>query len=152
MTKSYLVEFKIHRKMAYYSLQKIVLDRFPRNFFILSAIVNDTCMQEIKIGHRAKFRDRDNFFSAGFISVSRDFTPYFHFRCVARATFDRNLIHSADACFLVMACVGYSRVQLKTLSSLLNTQMCIINVIVFGTLSTSENFFNLNRRLKNVTN
>ena len=35
-------------------------------------------------------------------------------------TFDRNSIHSADACFLVMACVGYSRVQLKTLSSLLN--------------------------------
>ena len=34
MTKIYLVEFKIHRKMAYYSLQKIVLDRFPRNFFI----------------------------------------------------------------------------------------------------------------------
>ena len=59
------------------------------------------------------------FFSAGFISVSRDFTPYFHFRCVARATFDRNLIHSADACFLVMACVAYSREQLKTLSSLL---------------------------------
>ena len=34
MTKNYLVEFKINRKMAYYSLQKIVLDRFPRNFFI----------------------------------------------------------------------------------------------------------------------
>ena len=34
MRKRYLVEFKIHRKMAYYSLQKIVLDRFPRNFFI----------------------------------------------------------------------------------------------------------------------
>ena len=34
MTKSYLVEFKIYRKMTYYSLQKIVLDRFPRNFFI----------------------------------------------------------------------------------------------------------------------
>ena len=83
-------------------------------------------MQKIKIGHRAKFRDRDNnYFSAGFISVSRDFTPYFHFRCVARAvaraTFDRNnrnLIHSADACFLFMVCVGYSRAQLKTLSSL----------------------------------
>ena len=59
------------------------------------------------------------FFSAGFISVSRGFTPYFHFRCVARATFDRNLNHSADACFLVMACVAYSRVKLKTLSSLL---------------------------------
>ena len=117
MTKIYLVEFKIHRKMAH-SLQKIVLDRFPRNFFIESAIVNDTCMQKIKIGHCAKFRDRDNF-SAGFISVSRDFTPYFHFRCVARATFDRDLIHSADVCFLVMACVGHSRAQLRTLSSLL---------------------------------
>ena len=34
MTKIYLVEFKIYRKMACYSLQKIVLDRFPRNFFI----------------------------------------------------------------------------------------------------------------------
>ena len=34
MKKSYLVEFKIHRKMVYYSLQKIVLDKFPRNFFI----------------------------------------------------------------------------------------------------------------------
>ena len=34
MTKSYLVEFKVHRKMAYYSLQKIVLNKFPRNFFI----------------------------------------------------------------------------------------------------------------------
>ena len=34
MTESYQVEFKIHRKMTYYSLQKIVLDKFPRNFFI----------------------------------------------------------------------------------------------------------------------
>ena len=34
MTKSYQVEFKIHRKMAYYSFQKIVLDRFPRKLFI----------------------------------------------------------------------------------------------------------------------
>ena len=89
--------------------------------------MNDTCLQKIKIGHRAKFRDRDNFFSAGFISVSRDFTPYFHFRCVARASFDRNLIHSADACFLVMACAGYSRAgkraQIKTLSSLLKVPL-----------------------------
>ena len=68
----------------------------------------------------AKNQDRSpRKISRGFISVSRDFTPYFHFRCVARATFDRNLIHSADSCFLVMACVGYSRAQLKTLSSLL---------------------------------
>ena len=34
MTKSYLKEFKIHRKMAYYGLQKLLLDTFPRNFFI----------------------------------------------------------------------------------------------------------------------
>ena len=81
--------------------------------------MNDKWMQNIKIGHRAKFRDRDNFFSAGFISISRDFTPCFHFQCVARATFDRDLIHSVDVCFLVMACVGYLRAQPRTLSSLL---------------------------------
>ena len=34
MTKSYLVEFEIHQQMAYCSLQKIVLDKFPRNVFI----------------------------------------------------------------------------------------------------------------------
>ena len=72
-------------------------------------------MQKIKIGHRAKFRDKHDFLPEVFISVSRDFTPYFHFRCVASATFDRNLTY-----FLVMACVGYLRAQLKTLSSLLN--------------------------------
>ena len=56
-------------------------------------------MQKIKIGHRAKFRDRDNFFPQVSFPFLRDFTPYFHFRCVVRATFDRNLIHSADACY-----------------------------------------------------
>jgi len=63
------------------------------------------------------------FFSAGFIAVSRDFTPYFYFRSAERATFDRNLIHSADAFFLVMACAGYSRAQLNTLSSLLKARL-----------------------------
>ena len=75
MTKSYLVEFKIHRKMAYYSLQKIVLDRFPRNFFIY-AIVNDTRMQKIKIGHRAKFRDRDNFFRRFYFRFARFYAVF----------------------------------------------------------------------------
>ena len=75
-------------------------------------------MQKIKIGHRAKFRDRDNFFPQVFFPFRAILRRIF-FSCVARATFDRNLIHSADACFLVMACVGYSRAQLKTLSSLL---------------------------------
>ena len=77
MTKSYLVEFKIHRKMAYYSLQKIVLDRFPRNFFIYSAIVNDECMQKIKIGHCAKFRDRDNFFRRFYFRFARFYANIF---------------------------------------------------------------------------
>ena len=71
--------------------------------------MNDMWMQKIEIGHRAKFPDRDRpFFPAGFISILRNFTPYFHFWCVARATFDRNLIQSADGCSLVMACGGYS--------------------------------------------
>ena len=105
--------------MAYYSLQEIVLDRFPRNFFIYSAIVNDECMQKLKIGHCAKFRDKDNFFPQILFPFCAILRQYFHFRCVARATFDRSLIRSADACFLVLACVGYSHVQLKTLSSLL---------------------------------
>ena len=63
---------------------------------------------------------KKTYFSAGYLFGLHDFTPYFHFRCVACATFDRNLIHSADACFL-MACVGYTRAAtVKTLSSLLN--------------------------------
>lgn len=62
----------------FYSLQKIVLDNFPRNCLIWS--------------------------STGFISGLQDFTPYFHFRCVAHA----NLIHSVDVCSLVIVCVGYT--------------------------------------------
>ena len=104
--------------MAYYSLQKIVVDKFLRNFFILSAIVNDTHAKNQDRSPRNISRQRQ-FFSAGFISLSRHFTLYFHFRCVARATIDRNFINSADACFLGMACVGYWHVQLKALSSLL---------------------------------
>ena len=59
MTKCYLVEFKMHREKAFYSLQKTVLDNFPRKVPISSTIVNHTCMQKIKIGHQAKFRDKD---------------------------------------------------------------------------------------------
>ena len=80
MRKSYLVEFKIHRKMAYYSLQKIVLDRFPRNFFI----VNDTCMHKIKVDHSAKFRDRDNFFPK----------VLFPFRAILRRIFTSGVLHA----------------------------------------------------------
>ena len=82
MTKSFLVEFKIHRKMTYYSLEKI--DRFPQNFFISSAIVNDTCMQKIKIGHLAEFRDRDNFFAQAL----------FPFRTILRRIFTSGVLHA----------------------------------------------------------
>ena len=76
-------------------------------------------MQKIKIGHRAKFRDRDIFFPQ----------VLFPFRAILRRIFTSGVlhalllieiwVHSADACFLVMACLGYSRAQLRTLSSLL---------------------------------
>ena len=53
--KIYLVELNISKENAFYGLQKILLDNFSQNFYIGSAIVNGTCMQKIKIGHRAKF-------------------------------------------------------------------------------------------------
>ena len=60
-------------------------------------------------------------FSAGFISSVRDFIMYFDFRGVVLATFDKNLIHSADAFFLVMARAGFfyqkSRARRKQLSN-----------------------------------
>ena len=52
--KSYLVELNILENI-FYSLQKILLDNFPPNFYIWSAIVNGTCMQKINKGHQAKF-------------------------------------------------------------------------------------------------
>ena len=55
MEKSYLVELNVFKENVIYSLQKLLLDNFPRNFYILSAILNGACMQKIKIGHRAKF-------------------------------------------------------------------------------------------------
>ena len=41
MEKSYLVELNIFKENATCGLQKILLDNFPRNFYIWSAIVND---------------------------------------------------------------------------------------------------------------
>ena len=74
-------------------------------------------MQKIKIGHRAKCQGKDNFFPQVLFPFR---LIYAVFSLPVCCTFDRNLIHSADACFLVMACVVYLRAQLKTLSSLLN--------------------------------
>ena len=68
--------------------------------------------EKIKIDHRAKFLDKDNFSIAQVYFRFARFYEVFSFRCVARATFDRNLIHSADACFLVMVCVLHARASL----------------------------------------
>ena len=62
MEKNYLVELNIFKENAVYGLQEIQLDNFPRNFYIWSAIVNDACMQKIKIGHGAKFWARNKYF------------------------------------------------------------------------------------------
>ena len=59
--KSYLVELNIFKENAFYGFQKILQDDFPRKFYIWSAIVNGTCLQKIKIGHRAKFRAKSKY-------------------------------------------------------------------------------------------
>ena len=71
-------------------------------------------------------------FSAGFISSLHDFTPYFHFRCVACSTFDRNLIHSANVCSLVMACLGYAHARTaKNPSEFLHVCQCFLTQMYF---------------------
>ena len=113
MEKIYLVELNIFKENAFYGLQKIPLDNFPRNFYIWSAIVNGVCMQKIKIGHRANFRAKHKCFPQILFPV-RAILRSINFRCADFKT------DSADACILVMACVVcFARVQLKTLSSLL---------------------------------
>ena len=42
--KNYLVELNIFKENAFYALQKIPLDNFPRIFYIWSAIMNAACM------------------------------------------------------------------------------------------------------------
>ena len=62
MKKSYLVEFNIFKNNAFYGLQKILLDDFPRNVYIWSAIMNGACMEKIRRGHQAKFRAKNKCF------------------------------------------------------------------------------------------
>ena len=63
MEKIYLVELTTFKENAIYGLQEILLDNFPRNVYIWSALVNGACMQKIKIGHRARFRARNKYFA-----------------------------------------------------------------------------------------
>ena len=102
MEKIYLVELNISKENAFYGLQKIPLDNFPRNFYISSAIVNGAYMQKIKIGHRANFRTKNKCFPQILFPV-RTILHSINFPC---ADFNTD---SADACILVMACVVCAR-------------------------------------------
>ena len=72
-------------------------------------------MQKIKIGHQGKFRAKSKMFSVDFISGLHNFMQHI------LTSNELILIHSADPCILVMACLDCvcMIVQLKTLSSLL---------------------------------
>ena len=102
MEKIYLVELNMFKENAFYGLQKIPLDNFPRNFYIWSAIVNGACMQKIKIGHRTNFRAKSKCFPQILFPV-RAILRSINFRC---ADFNTD---SADACILAMACVVCAR-------------------------------------------
>ena len=108
----YLVELTTFKGNAIYGLQEILLDNFPRNFYIWSAIVNGACMQKIKIGHPAKFRAKNKYFVQILSPVRAVFCARFNFRC---ANFDS---FSWRVCLSYGACRLRAGVQLKTLSSL----------------------------------
>ena len=59
MTTSYPVNL-VYQNI--FHLQKILLDNTLQNVSIWSGILNVACMQKIKIGHRAKFRDKNKCF------------------------------------------------------------------------------------------
>ena len=102
MKKIYLVERNISLKNALYGLLKILLDKFPWNFYVGSAIVNDACMQKIKIGHRANFRAQYTCFPQMLFPVHAILRST-NFQCTDFNT------DSADPCILVMACVDCAR-------------------------------------------
>ena len=102
MEKFYSSRLNIFQENAFYGLQKIPLDNFPRNFNIWSAIANGACMQKIKIGHRANFWAINKRFPQILFPV-RAILRSINFRC---ADFNTD---SADACILVIACVDCAR-------------------------------------------
>ena len=82
-------------------------------------MLNVACMQKIKIGHRAKFRDKDKYFLQLLFPVRAIL------RCISTSGVVRArilieiLTNFAHAYISVMAWMGYARARLKTLSSLL---------------------------------
>ena len=89
-------------------------------------MLNVACMQKIKIGHRAKFRDKDKCFLQLLFPV-RAILRCISTSCVLRALLLIEILTNfADAYILVMAWMGYARARLKTLSSLLKAVIFII--------------------------
>ena len=85
-------------------------------------------------------------FSADHISGSRDFTQDLTSGVLI-------LIHSPDACVLVIACVECARVQLKTLSSLLKVARNSFQHLYFdGSLQPLFNTCCYNHGIKKLSN
>ena len=100
-------------------------------------------MQKIKIGHRANFRAKNECFRQILFPV-RALLCSINFRY---ADFNTD---SADPCILVRACVDCARVQLKTLSSLLN--MNFVLKPLFCTNQDSKYYFTLSLLFAAVQN
>ena len=81
------------KKTRFVACSRILLDKFPGNFYLWSAIVNDACMQKIKIGHRANFPAKYKCFPQVLFPV-RAILRIINFRCTDFNT------DSADACIL----------------------------------------------------
>ena len=81
MEKHYLVEWTVYKGNAFDGFQKFLLDNFPRNFNIWSAIMNGTCMQKIKIGHRANFWAKNKLCSLQILFSVCAIYPAFDFLC-----------------------------------------------------------------------
>ena len=57
--KIYVIELNIFKENVIYGLQKILLDNFPQNFYIWSAILNGACMQKIKVDFELETNSRE---------------------------------------------------------------------------------------------
>ena len=82
-------------------------------------MLNVACMQKIKIGHLAKFRDKDKCFLQLLFPVRAILRCISTSGVVRARLLIKNFTNFAHAYILVMAWMGYARARLKTLSSLL---------------------------------
>ena len=123
MAKSYSVE-QVMTKKSFFELQKIPLNNFPPNVSIWIGTLNAICKQKIRIGHWAKFRDKNKInvlckFYFRFVW----FYAAFHFRYFARVTFTRNFVsHSWRMHSRHVLCRLSAHAWLKTLSSFLKNK------------------------------